>query len=398
MSDIETDVLIAGAGPVGLLLACELARLGVRVVVAERLASPMTESRASQLSTRTAGLLHERSLGALFDPAARELKAHFAGLPLDLSGLDSDFAGNWKVPQYRTERIFYERARALGATVLREHDITGLADNGEAVRCEARTAAGRRTFQASYLAGCDGVTSTVRELGGFRAWRVPATRELLRADVTGIGIPDRRFQRLPGGFVVAATRDGVTRVMVHAYGQDVATRAGPPGFGEVARLWQQVTGEDIAGGTPVWVDGFDNSKGLVSEYRRGRVLLAGDAAHWHLPIGGQALNTGLGDAVDLGGKLAAVVNGTAPETVLDSYHAERHAAGARVLVYVAAQEFLQLGGPEADPVRAVLAELLTLPPVHDHFARVAAGLDSPPAGSPLAAGLPEVDSLVITAR
>jgi 2-polyprenyl-6-methoxyphenol hydroxylase-like FAD-dependent oxidoreductase len=376
MSDLETGVLVAGAGPVGLLLACELARAGVGVVVAERLASPMTESRASQLSTRTAELLHERSFGDLLDPAARELKAHFAGLPLDLSGLGSDFAGNWKVPQYRTESFFCERARALGTTVLREHDITWLADTGDHVRCEARTPAGRRTFRARYLAGCDGATSTVRELGGFRAWRAPATRELLRADVTGLGIPDRRFQRLPGGFVVAATRGGVTRVMVHAYGQDVAPRAAPPAFGEVARLWQQVTGEDIAGGTPLWADSFDDSKGLVSEYRRGRILLAGDAAHWHMPIGGQALNTGLHDALDLGGKLAAVVEGTAPDAVLDSYHAERHAAAARVLEYVAAQEFLQLGGPEADPVREVLAELLTLPPVHDHFARAAAGLQT----------------------
>ncbi|MGH3160172.1 MAG: FAD-dependent monooxygenase, partial [Streptosporangiaceae bacterium] len=211
-------------------------------------------------------------------------------------------------------------------------------------------------------------------------------KELLRADVTGIAIRDRRFERLAGGFAVASTRDDVTRVMVHATGQRVAERTGPPEFGEVARLWERVTGEDISGGTPIWLDSFDNSRGQADSYRRGRVLLAGDAAHWHMPIGGQALNVGLQDAVNLGWKLAGTVNGSAVPGLLDSYHDERHPAAARVLDYVAAQEILLLGGTEFEPLRAVLAELAGLGQVHAHLARVTSNLDDRhgPPGSPLA--------------
>jgi 2-polyprenyl-6-methoxyphenol hydroxylase-like FAD-dependent oxidoreductase len=136
-----------------------------------------------------------------------------------------------------------------------------------------------------------------------------------------------------------------------------------------------VTGEDISGGTAIWLDSFDNSMGQADSYRRGRVLLAGDAAHWHMPIGGQALNVGLQDAVNLGWKLAGTVHGRAAPGLLDSYHAERHPAAARVLDYVAAQEVLLLGGTEIEPLRAVLAELIGLAEVRDHLARVVSNLD-----------------------
>ena len=126
--------------------------------------------------------------------------------------------------------------------------------------------------------------------------------------------------------------------MVHAAGQAAIGRTAPPRFHEVARLWEKVTGEDISGGNAIWIDSFDNAMGQADSYRRGRVLLAGDAAHWHLPIGGQALNVGLQDAVNLGWKLAGTVDGWAAPGLLDSYHAERHAVAARVLDYVAAQE------------------------------------------------------------
>ncbi len=377
MRNTSTDVLIAGAGPVGLLLACELRRSGVRVVVVERLPSPMTESRASQLNTRTAELLHERGFDALLDPGAREWKAHFGGLPLDLSVLASEHAGNWKVPQYRTESVFAERAAELGVVLLREHELVGLKESGDHVACAVDTPEGPIGVAAGYVVGCDGAGSTVRRLGGFAADETPATKELLRADVTGIDIRNRRFERLPGGFAVAATRGGVTRVMVHAAGQAPAGRTSPPEFAEVVRLWEKVTGEDIAMGTAIWLDAFDNAMGQVRAYRRGRILLAGDAAHWHMPIGGQALNIGLQDAADLGGKLAATVRGSAPPGLLDTYHRERHASAARVMDYVAAQDTLLLGGPEVEEFRAVLAELLELPAAHDHLVRLAAGVEAP---------------------
>ncbi|GAA0341147.1 FAD-dependent monooxygenase [Actinoallomurus spadix] len=379
-------VVIVGAGPVGLLLACELGRARVPVVIVERLAAPMTESRASQLSTLTAELLHERGFGELLAEAAHEPRAHFGGLGFDLSGLDGDHAGNWKVPQHRTEAVLGRRAEALGVTLLRAHELTGLTELPDHVVCDVRGPGGGVRIEARYVVGCDGARSTVRRLCGFPVTATAATKELLRADVTGVEIRDRRFERLETGFAVAATRDGVTRVMTHAFGQGVAERTGPPEFAEVVRLWEKVTGEDISGGTPVWLDAFDNAQGQADSYRRGRVLLAGDAAHWHLPIGGQALNVGLQDAVNLGWKLAGTINGWASPDLLDTYHAERHPVAARVLDHVAAQEFLLLGGPEIEPLRAVLAELTGLGQVRDHLARVAANLDDRygPPGSALA--------------
>jgi len=369
------QVVIVGAGPVGLLLACELSRARVPVVIVERLASPMTESRASQLTTLTAELLHERGFGALLGEATREPRAHFAGLGFDLSGLDSEYAGNWKVPQYRTEAVLGERAERLGATLLRANQLTEITDLPDHVVCGVRGPDADLRIRARYVVGCDGARSTVRRLAGFTSSAAPATKELLRADVTGVEIRDRRFERLEAGFAVAATRDGVTRVMVHAAGQGVTERTGPPEFGEVVRRWEKVTGEDISGGTAIWLDSFDNSMGQADSYRRGRVLLAGDAAHWHMPIGGQALNVGLQDAVNLGWKLAETVHGCAAPGLLDSYHAERHPAAARVLNYVAAQEVLLLGGAEIEPLRAVLAELIGLGEVRNHLARVVSNLD-----------------------
>jgi 2-polyprenyl-6-methoxyphenol hydroxylase-like FAD-dependent oxidoreductase len=370
-----TPVVIVGAGPVGLLLACELGQAQVPVVIVERLASPMTESRASQLTALTAELLHERGFDTLLGAAAREPRAHFGGIGLDLSGLDSEYPGNWKVPQYRTEAVLGERAERLGATLLRAHELTGITDLSDRVVCEVRGPDTDLRIEARYVVGCDGAGSTVRRLHGFTSSVTPATKELLRADVTGVEIRDRRFERLEAGFAVAATRDGVTRVMVHAAGQGITERTGPPEFGEVVRRWEKVTGEDISGGTAIWLDSFDNSMGQADSYRRGRVLLAGDAAHWHMPIGGQALNVGLQDAVNLGWKLAGTVHGRAAPGLLDSYHAERHPAAARVLDYVAAQEVLLLGGTEIEPLRAVLAELIGLAEVRDHLARVVSNLD-----------------------
>lgn len=383
---MSTRVVVVGAGPVGLLLACELRRARVPVVIVERLAIPMTESRASQLSTLTAELLHERGFDALLKEAAHEPRAHFGGLPFELSGLDSEYSGNWKVPQYRTESILARQAQRLGATLLRAHELTEIREREDQVACGVSGPAGDLRIRAQYVVGCDGAQSTVRRLCGFTVSASPATRELLRADVTGIEIRDRRFDRLDAGLAVAATRDGLTRVMVHAIGQEVAGRSTPPRFPEVVRLWEKVTGEDISAGKAIWIDSFDNSVGHADSYRRGPILLAGDAAHWHLPIGGQALNVGLQDAINLGWKLAGTVHGWAPPQLLDSYHGERHPVAARVLDYVAAQEILLLSGGEIEPLRAVLAELTGLDQVRAHLARAVSNLDDRygPCESPLA--------------
>ncbi|MFZ3597782.1 FAD-dependent monooxygenase [Streptomyces sp. BH104] len=380
MSRARTDdpVVVVGAGPVGLLLACELRRARVEVVVVERLAAATDESRASQLTTLTARLLHERGFDALLGEAVHEPRAHFGGLTFPLAAPpdgDGAYAGHWKVPQYRTEHHLGLRAAELGTRIARGYSLSGLHQEPDAVVCTLGGPTGPTTLRAAYLVGCDGADSTVRRLAEFPTTGTPATRTLLRADVGGLTVRDRRFERLPGGFAVASTRAGVTRVMVHAFGTGVRARPERPAFAEVVRAWEQVTGEDISAGEPLWLDAFDDAKGQADTYRRGRVLLAGDAAHWHPPVGGQALNTGLQDAVALGHALARTVCGEDPDDLLGGYERQRHPVAARVLRHVAAQEQLMYGGPEAGPLRAVLAELTALDQVRTHLSAVASNLD-----------------------
>ncbi|AVH55987.1 KR domain-containing protein [Streptomyces dengpaensis] len=385
----DVDVAVVGAGPVGLLLAGILGRGGVRVTVLERLTEPTGESRASILHARTMEILDDLGLTERFGPPPNAGPGHFGGIPLDLTAaVPSRFPGQWKAPQTLVETVLSGWAAGLGVEVRRGYTVTGLAETADRVRVTATGPDGvRREFTAAYLVGCDGERSTVRRLGGFAFPGSAATKELLRADITGVEIPDRRFERHPNG-VANARRgpDGVTRLMVHEYGRVPAPDGAPPDADEVGRVWKRVTGEDIGGARAVWVNAFHNACGQAARYRRGRVFLAGDAAHAQLPVGGQALNLGLQDAASLGEKLTARIAGRADDGVLDSYHAERHPAGARVLGYIEAQAHLLFGGPEMDALRAVFAELLTLAPVRTHLATTIGGLDGPRPLVPPAAG------------
>jgi hypothetical protein len=163
--------------------------------------------------------------------------------------------------------------------------------------------------------------------------------------------------------------------MLHEYGRSAAARSGALDFAEVAASWARITGEDISGGTPVWVDAFGDGSRQAGRYRMGRLLLAGDSAHLQMPVGGQALNLGLQDAVNLGWKLAADVRGWAPATLLDTYHLERHPVGSRVQATVRAQSMLLLGGNETDAMRTVLGELLGLGSARGHLAELLSGID-----------------------
>ncbi|MFB6604325.1 FAD-dependent monooxygenase [Streptomyces noursei] len=372
---LDTPVVVVGAGPVGLMLAGELRLGGAEVTVLEQRPAPTTESRASTLHARTMDILHQRGLLTELGDPPRGGPGHFGGMRLDLSG-PSPHSGQWKVPQARTEALLARWATGLGARILRGHRLVGLTQTGDHVRADVVADGVHRTVRARYLIGCDGETSTVRELGGFAFPGHDATKELLRADVADVTVPDRRFERHPGGLAIASRGPGgITRVMVHRYGTPAAPRTTDPTFEEVTAAWKHVTGEDLTHGRPLWLNAFGNACRQADRYRNGRILLAGDAAHHQMPVGGQALNLGLHDAVNLGWKLAAHLGGTAGDGLLDSYHDERHPVGARILGNITAQALLLLGGPEVEPLRAVFGELLALPEARTHLAAMISGLD-----------------------
>ncbi|WP_217139876.1 FAD-dependent monooxygenase [Streptomyces sp. AC627_RSS907] len=374
---LTTDVVVVGAGPVGLMLAGELAHGGVGVVIVEKRRAPNTESRASTLHARTMEILDSRALLPEFGDPPNEPRGHFGGVPLDLT-LPTSHPGQWKVQQTQTEVILEEWALSLGAKLKCRHELVAAGEVGDWVEAEAVGSDGAvLRLRCRYLIACDGEDSSVRRLTGADFPGQDAARELLRADVAGIDVPNRRFERLEHGLAIAARRpDGVTRVMAHEFGSAAQDRPhGDASFEEICAVWKRVTGEDISGGTPLWVNAFGDASRQLTHYRHGRILFAGDAAHKQMPIGGQALNLGMQDAFNLGWKLALVVRGKAPDTLLDSYHTERHEVGRRVLANIRAQALMLLGGPEVNPLRALLGELIALEDGRRHLAGMISGLD-----------------------
>lgn len=371
---MDTSVVVAGAGPTGLTLAGELRLAGVDVVVLDRLTEPTGESRGIGLTVRTTEVLDQRGLLPRFGPVQTGTAGHFGGIPLDLSVLDAPLEAARTVPQSTTEAVLAGWARELGADLRRGHEVTGVAADADGVTVEL---AGRAPLRARYLVGCDGGRSVVRRSAGFDFPGTPAATELLLADVRGVTIPPRMIgQQVSGGMVMSAPLPGgAHRIIVGERGAPPRRRTEPPAFAEVADVWKRLTDTDISHAEPIWVSAFGDAARLTTEYRRGRVLLAGDAAHVHLPAGGQGMNTGIQDAVNLGWKLAAVLRGTAPEALLDTYHAERHPVGERLLANTKAQSLFILGGEEVAPLREVLRELVAYPEVERHLAARVTGLD-----------------------
>jgi bifunctional hydroxylase/dehydrase len=374
---MDTAVIIAGAGPTGLMLAGELRLGGVDVIVLERLERPSGESRGLGFTARTLETLDQRGLLPWFGEIETSNVGHFGGIPLDFSVLDGAHFGGKGIPQARTEEMLGDWAMGLGADVRRGWELTGLADDGDGVTVEARSEGGVRRLRASWVVGCDGGRSTVRKAAGFDFPGTAATREMFIADVRDCDIRPRWIgETAPGGMVMAGPLgDGVTRIVVCERDRPPRRRTEPPSFTEVAAGWQSITGEDIRRATPVWVTSFGDASRHVTEYRRGRVLVAGDAAHIHLPAGGQGMNAGIQDSANLGWKLAAEMNRWAPTGLLDSYHTERHAVGARLMVNTQAQGLLFLGGDEVQPLREVMAELMLGEDVRRHLAGMVSGLE-----------------------
>ncbi|QLE70920.1 monooxygenase [Streptomyces rectiverticillatus] len=373
---MDASVIVVGAGPAGLMLAGELRLAGVDVIVLDRLPERTGESRGIGFTVRTMEVFDQRGLLPRFGDIETSKAGHFGGIPLDLGLLGAAHGAARTVPQAATEAVLESWARTLGADIRRGQEFTGFAEDADGVTVTVR--GGERGLRARYLVGCDGGRSSVRKAAGFDFPGTPATTELFLADVRGVELePRMTAERTSGGMVmVARLPGGIHRIIVGERGTPPPERrTGTPGFSEVADVWKRLTGTDISGAEPVWVSAFGDAARQVTEYRRDRVLLAGDAAHVHLPAGGQGMNTSIQDSVNLGWKLAAVVRGTAPGALLDTYHDERHEVGRRLLANTRAQSMLLLGGDEVGPVREVLGELLDHPEAERQLAARVSGLD-----------------------
>jgi 2-polyprenyl-6-methoxyphenol hydroxylase-like FAD-dependent oxidoreductase len=373
---MDTDVIVIGAGPTGLMLAGELALGGADVTVFEQRTERSWESRGIGFTARAAEVFHQRGLLDRLENAEITRQGHFGGLPIDYGVLEGSHFGVRGVPQYKIEEMLEDWALELGVTLRRGGELTGLVDNGDSVTANGQSPFGRGELTARYLVGCDGGRSTVRQLAGFDFPGCDASREMYLADVTGCDIRPRMIGELvPNGMVMAAPLEkGYARIIVCENGTR-PDKHRQVTFADVADAWQRLTGQSIHGGQARWVSSFTDATRQASQYRRGRVLLAGDAAHIHLPAGGQGLSIGVQDAVNLGWKLAATVTGWAPEGLLDTYHSERHPVGARVLRNTRAQGTLNLTGKPVEPLRTVMSELTAIPAVARHLSGMVSGLD-----------------------
>ncbi|MCW2859851.1 MAG: monooxygenase FAD-binding protein [Actinoallomurus sp.] len=329
----DTDVLVVGAGPTGLLLAGDLAAAGVSCVVLERRDTESNLTRAFGVHARTLELLDAR--GVAEELIRTGLRVSRLGpFGIRFSGLPSRFPYLLITPQYETERVLERRALALGARIVRGTELLGLRQDSEAVELTVRDTRGaERTLRARYAVGADGAHSTVRRALGLPFPGQAAVRSVMICDLRLLRPPpDTVTARATGdGFVfVVPFGDGWHRVIVWNRANQLPDTA-PVDFAEVREITERILGTDLGMHDPRWISRFHSDERQVPRYRDGRVFLAGDAAHVHSPAGGMGMNTGLQDAANLGWKLAAAIQGWAPPGLLDTYHDERHPVGQRVL-------------------------------------------------------------------
>jgi len=366
-------IVICGGGPTGLMLAGELALAGADVAIVERRPNQeLAGSRAGGLHARSIELLDQRGIADRFLAAGEKMQVTgFALTRLDISDFPTRHNYGLALWQNHIERILAEWVEELGVPTYRTRDVIGFVEDETGVDIALSDGSSLRSF---YLVGCDGGRSLVRKAAGidFPGWD-PTISNLI-AEVELEEEPDWGMRRDAIGLHgLSRMDDGKTvRVMIT---EQRAGRAGDPGLSDLSEGLIAVYGTDYGVHNPSWISRFSDTTRQAAAYRKGRILLAGDAAHVHSPDGGQGLNIGLHDAVNLGWKLARVAAGTAPGSLLDSYHAERHPVAARVLRNTMAQVALRRADERSGALREIVAELLGMDEPRRRIAGMMSGLD-----------------------
>ncbi|MFF5785820.1 rifampin monooxygenase [Streptomyces sp. NPDC012693] len=377
------DVIVVGGGPTGLMLAAELRLHDVNVVVLEKRDEPSTESRGQGLHARSVEMMDQRGMLDRFLAVSEKFQVGglFGGLFGGImkpwpESLDTAHPYGLATPQPVTERLLDERARELGTEIRRGREVVGLSQDEDGVTVELADGTGLR---ARYVVGCDGGRSAVRKLIGVGFPGEPATVETLlgdmevTADAATIAAAVAEVNKTQLRFGVTPGENGVCRVVVPADG--VAENRAAPTLDEFRQQLRAFAGTDFGVHSPRWLSRFGDATRQAERYRVGRVFLAGDAAHIHPPTGGQGLNLGIQDAFNLGWKLAAAVDGRAPEGLLDTYQAERHPAGARVVENTRAQMMMLGTDAGATALRELFSRLMDFEEVNRYVTGMIAAVD-----------------------
>jgi 3-(3-hydroxy-phenyl)propionate hydroxylase len=369
----EHAVVIAGGGPTGMMLAAELALAGVDVVIVERRASQDLEgTRSRGLHSRTIEVLDQRGIADRFLSQGQVAQvAGFADTRLDISDFPTRHNYGLALLQNRFEEILAGWVGELAVPIHRGVEVTGFAQDETGVDIELSD---RPPLRARYLVGCDGGRSLIRKAAGieFPGWD-PTVSSII-AEVEMRERPEPRIHHDDQGTQAIGPLEDGRRFGV-VLSERYVPEAAEPTLRDLSQALVAVWGTDYGVHSPTWISRFTDMTRQAASYREGRVLLAGDAAHVHYPVGGQGLNIGVQDAVNLGWKLAQVVNETSPESLLDTYHAERHPVGARVLTNNMAQTMLTRSDARIDALRDTVSELLSMDEPRKRFAAMLSGLD-----------------------
>ena len=369
----EHAVLIAGGGPTGLMLAGELALTGVDVVVVERRSTQDVDgSRALGLLSRTIEVLDQRGIAQRFLDAGYVVPTHgYAGIRFDIADLATRHNYVLALPQSQFEPILADWISDLGVPILRGCEVEGFTQDDLGVDVDV---SGDQRLRARYLVGCDGSRSLVRKTAGIDFAGLDPSTSWMIAEVAMEEEPELGFRHdSVGTHALGRAADGeLIRVLLT---ERELHHPAAPGMDDLHDALVAVYGTDFGLRSASWISRFTDATRQAASYRRGRVLLAGDAAHVHPPQGGQGMQTGVQDAVNLGWKLAQVVNETSPESLLDTYHAERHPVGARVLHNTMAQVALSKPDDRHRALRDTMAEMLTMDEPRRHIGAMLTGLD-----------------------